>query len=132
MLYKIGDFSKISGVSDKTLRYYDEINLFKPVDIDLFTGYRYYSSDQLDDINIILKLKDASFSLEEIKKYWNNFNDNIMLNKKKELFKEIENMQDKIREIDYLRSNIVKGKIILNKEKIKENNIKKKSIGGNL
>lgn len=126
MLYKIGDFSKKCGVSVKTLRYYDEINLFKPVDIDLFTGYRYYSEDQLDDINIILKLKDASFSLEEIKKYWNNFNDDIMLNKKKELFKEIQTMQDKIREIDYLRSNIVKGKIILDKNKIKnDNNIKK-------
>ena len=126
MLYKIGDFSKKCGVSVKTLRYYDEINLFKPVDIDLFTGYRYYSEDQLDDINIILKLKDASFSLEEIKKYWNNFNDDIMLNKKKELFKEIQTMQDKVREIDYLRSNIVKGKIILDKNKIKnDNNIKK-------
>ncbi|MBQ9024220.1 MAG: MerR family transcriptional regulator [Bacilli bacterium] len=127
MLYKIGDFSKKCGVSVKTLRYYDEINLFKPVDIDLFTGYRYYSENQLDDIKVILMLKDASFSLEEIKKYWNNFDDNIMLNKKKELFKEIENMQDKIREIDYLRSNIIKGKIILN-NKNKDNNIKIKKL----
>lgn len=124
MLYKIGDFSKKCGVSVKTLRYYDEINLFKPVDIDLFTGYRYYSESQLEDIKIILMLKDASFSLEEIKEYWNNFNDDIMLNKKKELFKEIEKTQDKIREIDYLRSNIVKGKIILNNDKT--NNIKVK------
>ena len=106
----------------------DEINLFKPVDIDLFTGYRYYSEEQLDDIDIILKLKDASFSLEEIKKYWNNFDDNIMLNKKNELFKEIDKVQDKIREIDYLRSNIVKGKIILNKNKIKTDNIKIKKL----
>lgn len=127
MLYKIGDFSKKCGVSVKTLRYYDEINLFKPVDIDLFTGYRYYSDSQLDDIDIILKLKDASFSLEEIKKYWNNFNDNIMLEKKKELFKEIEETQNKIREIDYLRSNIVNGKIILNNKK-QNNNIKVKKL----
>ena len=128
MLYKIGDFSKKCGVSVKTLRYYDEINLFKPVDIDLFTGYRYYSESQLEDIKIILMLKDASFSLEEIKEYWNNFNDDIMLNKKKELFKEIDNMKDKIREIDYLRSNIVKGKIILDKSKIKTDNIKIKKL----
>ncbi len=127
MLYKIGDFSKKCGVSVKTLRYYDEINLFKPVDIDLYTGYRYYSDEQLNDIEIILKLKDASFSLEEIKDYWNNFSDNIMLKKKKELFEEMDKMQDKIREIDYLRSNIVNGKIILNRNKQKEeNNIKKK------
>ena len=127
MLYKIGDFSKKCGVSVKKLRYYDEINLFKPVDIDLYTGYRYYSDEQLNDIEIILKLKDASFSLEEIKDYWNNFSDNIMLKKKKELFEEMDKMQDKIREIDYLRSNIVNGKIILNRNKQKEeNNIKKK------
>lgn len=127
MLYKIGDFSKKCGVSVKTLRYYDEINLFKPVDIDLYTGYRYYSDEQLNDIEIILKLKDTSFSLEEIKDYWNNFSDNIMLKKKKELFEEMDKMQDKIREIDYLRSNIVNGKIILNRNKQKEeNNIKKK------
>ena len=72
-------------------------------------------------------LKDASFSLEEIKEYWNNFNDNIMLNKKKELFKEIEKTKDKIREIDYLRSNIISGKIILNNKK-QENNIKIKKL----
>lgn len=127
MLYKIGDFSKKCGVSVKTLRYYDEINLFKPVDIDLYTGYRYYSDEQLNDIEIILKLKDTSFSLEEIKDYWNNFSDNIMLKKKKELFEEMDKMQDKIREIDYLRSNIVNVKIILNRNKQKEeNNIKKK------
>ena len=126
MLYKIGDFSKKCGVSIKTLRYYDEINLFKPVDIDLFTGYRYYSEEQLDDINIILKLKEASFSLEEIKEYWNNFNDDIMIKKQKELFNEIDEMKNKIREIDYLRSNIVDGKIILNKNKIKKDDIKKK------
>ena len=95
MLYKIGDFSKKCGVSVKTLRYYDEINLFKPVDIDLFTGYRYYSEEQFNDIDIILKLKDASFSLEEIKEYWNNFNDDIMIKKKQELFKEIQNTQEK-------------------------------------
>ena len=127
MLYKIGDFSKKCGVSVKTLRYYDEINLFKPIDIDLFTGYRYYSDDQLDDIKVILMLKDTSFSLEEIKEYWGNFNNKIMMNKKEELLKEIDKMQDKIREIDYLRSNIINGKIIINENK-KNNIIKVKKL----
>lgn len=82
MLYKIGDFSKETGVSIKTLRYYNEIDLFNPVEVDLFTGYRYYSSDQIEDLNLILKLKKVGFSLEEIKKYWNNFNNDIMLKKR--------------------------------------------------
>lgn len=127
MLYKIGDFSDKSGVSVKTLRYYDEIDLFKPIEIDLFTGYRYYSDEQLEDLNIILKLKEASFSLEEIKEYWNNFSNDIMLKKKQELLNQINIYEDKVREIDYLRSNIIKGKIILNNKK-EVNNIRKKVI----
>ena len=127
MLYKIGDFSDKCGVSVKTLRYYDEIGLFKPIEIDLFTGYRYYSDEQLEDIDLILKLKGASFSLEEIKEYWNNFNNDIMLKKKQELLDQINIYEDKVREIDYLRSNIINGKIILN-NKVKENNIRKKVI----
>ena len=90
MLYKIGDFSKETGVPIKTLRYYNEIDLFNPVEVDLFTGYRYYSSDQIEDLNLILKLKKVGFSLEEIKKYWNNFNNDIMLNKRDELIKNID------------------------------------------
>lgn len=125
MLYKIGDFSKKCGVSVKTLRYYDEINLFKPVDIDIFTGYRYYNESQLEDIKLILKLKNASFSLEEIKNNWNNFNNDILLNKEKELYKEIDDIQNKIREINYLRSNIFNGKIILDNKGL--NNIKIKT-----
>jgi len=45
-MFKIGDFSRISQVSVKTLRYYDEIGLLRPAQVDRFTGYRYYSVDQ--------------------------------------------------------------------------------------
>jgi len=45
-MLKIGDFSRLSRVSVKALRYYDEIGLLKPVEVDRFTGYRYYSADQ--------------------------------------------------------------------------------------
>ena len=68
MLYKIGEFSKLVNVQVKTLRYYDEINLFKPQEIDLFSGYRYYSEKQINDLKVILSLKEVGFSLEEIKK----------------------------------------------------------------
>ena len=68
MLYKIGKFSKLVNVPVKTLRYYDEINLFKPQEIDLFSGYRNYSEKQIDDLEVILSLKEVGFSLEEIKK----------------------------------------------------------------
>ena len=64
-MFKIGDFSKLSRVSVKTLRYYDELGLLKPTYVDRFTGYRYYSADQLPRLNRILALKDLGFSLEQ-------------------------------------------------------------------
>jgi len=125
MLYKIGDFSKETGVPIKTLRYYNEIDLFNPVEVNLFTGYRYYSSDQIEDLNLILKLKKVGFSLEEIKKYWNNFNNDIMLKKRDELIKNIDELKENISEIENLRSHIINGKIVL-KESNKKNNVKEK------
>lgn len=48
-LFKIGEFSKLSHVTLKTIRYYDddEIGLLKPAAIDPKTNYRYYSAQQL-------------------------------------------------------------------------------------
>lgn len=119
MLYKIGDFSKEVDVPIKTLRYYDEINLFKPIEVDLFTGYRYYSEEQKDDIKVILELKELGFSLEEIKENWNNFTNDVMLKKREELLNESSILEEKIRRIDYLRSNIIGNKIVLNKKEEK-------------
>ena len=65
-MFKIGDFSRLSFISVKTLRFYDEMSLLKPVKVDRFTGYRYYSADQLHQLNRILMLKDLGLSLEEI------------------------------------------------------------------
>ncbi len=66
-MLKIGDFSRLSHVSVKTLHHYDEIGLLRPIQVDNFTGYRYYSVDQLSQLNRILALKDLGFSLEQIR-----------------------------------------------------------------
>src|SRR5215469_16720876 len=63
---KIGEFSKLVQVSVPTLRYYDQVGLLKPVEVDRFTGYRYYSASQLPRLNRILALKGLGFSLEQI------------------------------------------------------------------
>ncbi len=65
-MFKIGDFSRLTFVTVKALRYYDEIGLLKPVKVDQFTGYRYYSADQLPRLNYIVALKDLGLSLEEV------------------------------------------------------------------
>ncbi|MBK3497086.1 MerR family transcriptional regulator [Viridibacillus sp. YIM B01967] len=66
-MLSIGEFSKICGVSTKTLRYYDEIGLINPDEINPENGYRYYSIRQLKNMLFINRLKSYHFSLEEIK-----------------------------------------------------------------
>ena len=65
-MLKIGDFSKLSRVSIRMLRHYDDIGLLKPAETDSFTGYRYYRPEQLFTIGRITALKDMGFSLAEI------------------------------------------------------------------
>ena len=65
-MLKIGEFSKLSRVSIRMLRHYDDIGLLKPAEIDHFTGYRYYREDQLFVISRITALKDMGFALVDI------------------------------------------------------------------
>jgi effector-binding domain-containing protein len=65
-MFKIGEFSKLSRVPIKTLRYYHQIGLLEPDVIDEFTGYRFYTAVNLIRLNRILALKDLGFSLEQI------------------------------------------------------------------
>ena len=65
-MLKIGEFSKLSRVSVRMLRHYDEIGLLKPAETDRFTDYRYYKEDQLPIVGRIAALKDMGFSLADI------------------------------------------------------------------
>jgi predicted transcriptional regulator YdeE/DNA-binding transcriptional MerR regulator len=65
-MIKIGDFSNLAHVSIKTLHHYDDMGLLKPAHIDRFSGYRYYTIQQLATLNRILALKDLGLSLEQI------------------------------------------------------------------
>lgn len=66
-MFKIGDFSKLTFVSIRNLRYYDEIGLFKPVKVDNFTNYRYYSASQIPELNTIVTLKQLGFNSDEVR-----------------------------------------------------------------
>lgn len=74
-MLKIGDFSKLSRISIRMLRHYDEIGLLVPESIDKFTGYRYYSEAQLLQANRINALKDMGFSLAVIAEILKTYND---------------------------------------------------------
>jgi len=65
-MFRIGEFSKLSRVSVRMLRHYDQLGLLKPSHTDTVTSYRYYTADQLPRLNRILALRDLGFSLDQI------------------------------------------------------------------
>src|SRR5262245_12152653 len=65
-MLRIGDFARLSQVTIKALRFYDEIGLLKPTFVDRFTGYRYYAPQLLSRLNKIQIFKEIGFSLAEI------------------------------------------------------------------
>ena len=67
---KIGEFSRLCRVTVRTLRHYEQIDLLVPEIVDQFTGYRYYSIEQLQKMQSILQLKGMGFSLEEIRELY--------------------------------------------------------------
>jgi DNA-binding transcriptional MerR regulator len=64
---KIGEFSKMMQVTVKTLRHYEQRGLLLPEEVDKWTGYRYYSISQMQQLNTIRGLQRQGFTLEEIK-----------------------------------------------------------------
>ena len=94
-MLKIGEFSKLSRVSIRMLRYYDDIGLIKPYFIDPVNGYRYYQEEQLFITGRITSLKDMGFSLSDIIQIINCYDckekiNTFLLDKKSELRKEME------------------------------------------
>ncbi len=63
----IKEFASLCGCNTQTLRYYDKIDLLKPVSVDPWSGYRYYSKQQSIDFVKIKNLQAADFTIEEIK-----------------------------------------------------------------
>ncbi|AIQ13053.1 MerR family transcriptional regulator [Paenibacillus durus] len=65
-MLKIGDFSRLTRVSIRMLRYYDEIGLLPPAAIDQSSGYRYYSAGQIETVHHIKSLREMGFGFPEI------------------------------------------------------------------
>ena len=102
----IGEFSNICRVSTKTLRYYAEIGLILPDEINPENGYRYYSIKQLEKMLLINRLKDYCFSLEEIKSIFESeeLMDEVLFTalnkKKKEIAVKVQKFEDTLHQID--------------------------------
>ena len=63
---QIKEFAEITGVSVRTLHYYDEIDLLRPAAVDRCTGYRYYDESSLIRMQEILFYRELDFSLKSI------------------------------------------------------------------
>ena len=65
-MFKIGEFSKLGQVSVRMLRHYDQMGLLKPGHTDKWTGYRYYTLEQLARLNRIVALNGLGLTLQQI------------------------------------------------------------------
>jgi DNA-binding transcriptional MerR regulator len=64
-MYKINEIAELSGISTRTLRYYDQIDLLKPSYISK-SGYRYYNDSEVEVLQLILFYKKIGYSLRKI------------------------------------------------------------------
>ena len=66
MKMRIKEFAELTGVSVRTLHYYDEIGLLKPSEVDAQNGYRFYDEKSLERMQEILFYRELDFSLKTI------------------------------------------------------------------
>ena len=102
----IKDFSVLTGVSVRTLRYYDEIGLLKPAFVDEFSSYRYYDEKSLLRMQEILFYRELDFSLKSISDILSSPNydkDTALLQQKEMLILKKERIERLIDAIDSVR-----------------------------
>jgi DNA-binding transcriptional MerR regulator/effector-binding domain-containing protein len=74
-VFSIGEFSKITGLTIKTLRFYHDQRLIVPSWIDDQTGYRYYDSSKIELARVIVRLRELEFSLSDIAEMLRQYDD---------------------------------------------------------
>ena len=100
-LYKIGMFAQMNHVTIKTLHFYEEQGLLAPAYVDEENGYRYYTMSQMAVLHQITALKQAGFTIEDIKKISSSSDTTSFLNwKKAELLSKIADLTGQIAAID--------------------------------
>ena len=104
-MLKIGELSKLTNTPIKTIRFYEEEGLMSPVEVDRWTGYRYYDDTSINRLSEIAYLKDFGFTLKEIREMSNE----TIAKKLKELKVKLEKIKDSINVL----SSFEKGGIIM-------------------
>ncbi|MCL2589265.1 MAG: MerR family transcriptional regulator [Oscillospiraceae bacterium] len=102
-MFRIGEFSKMSKTTIKTLRYYDEIDLLKPEETDSFTSYRLYSTAQLVKLHRIQAFRQVGLSIDEIKLILSGYDAASVLQKRKaELIDELAKLTGQLSGIEFI------------------------------
>ena len=83
-MLKIGEFSKLSHLTIKALRFYEKEGILMPVSTDEWTGYRYYETSQLEDAAKISSYRQLGLSIEEIKTIQSGADEKMILAAKAE------------------------------------------------
>ncbi|MGF3104903.1 MerR family DNA-binding transcriptional regulator [Rossellomorea sp. DUT-2] len=103
-MYKVSEFSKMTGLSKETLRYYAEIKLLEPVYIDPANNYRYYDNGSYLVGRLLVYLRRFNFSIQEMLIVVNDESfenlEQLIRAKKRDLEAEIERIQTVIEEMD--------------------------------
>jgi DNA-binding transcriptional MerR regulator len=103
-MFSIGEFSRITGLTVKTLRFYHEQQLLTPALVDPQTGYRYYEPEQTETARVIAHLRGLEFPITDIKELLNNTGDDDLLDvierHKNVLAEKIKRFRQAIRSID--------------------------------
>ena len=108
-MFRIGEFSKLTQVSVRMLRYYDEMELLKPAKVDKWTGHRLYSVEQIPRLNKILYLRDSGLKVSEIALALTLDEQSLLaqLDKKRiEIENAIQAEREKLRKIELAKSEI--------------------------
>lgn len=103
MEYTVQQLAKLSGVSGRTLRYYDEIDLLKPARISS-SGYRIYSQKEVDLLQQILFYRELDVSLEEITRIIHHPDFDLV----QALEQHIQKLQEKHARLEQIISNVQK------------------------
>ncbi|TYS89554.1 MerR family DNA-binding transcriptional regulator [Rossellomorea aquimaris] len=103
-MYKVSEFSKMTGLSKETLRYYAEIKLLEPVYIDPANNYRYYDNGSYLVGRLLVYLRRFNFSIQEMLTVVNDESfenlEQLIRAKKRDLEVEIQRIQTVIEEMD--------------------------------
>jgi len=81
-MLKIGEFSKLSHITVKALRFYEKEKLLMPASIDEWTGYRFYETSQLETAARIKALRQLDLSIEEIRSIFSGADEKKILAEK--------------------------------------------------